>query len=353
MDERTFNKIANELVSVLMPVYNGEQFIASAIESILQQTYTNWELIIVNDGSTDQSEAIIRSFQDERIILHNNDQNRGIVFSRNVGLKHAKGTYLAFLDSDDIAIPNRLSEQVNYLNEHPKIGLLGSAVQLIDTNDTIINFAVDYPRGNHVIKVTMCFRNAFASSTIMCRKSALPNDGFNSNFPVAEDYDFWLRIAEKWEVDNLAEVLTKYRIHASNISKRKADLMIEMDENQLKTQLNLLGISTYSNHAFRCYFLLGKTDLELFYSEFLALDFVEVTKNLTALLDANIRTNYVDQQTLINWLFHFWSAHFYQLKNYHWSQFSSSSKSPFFKKLSIPIRLKFFIKCIIQFKQKS
>ncbi|MFS8652378.1 MAG: glycosyltransferase family 2 protein, partial [Caldibacillus sp.] len=118
--------MSDPFVTVFMPVYNSGKYLVEAIESILRQTYRNLELLIVDDGSTDHSIEIIKTFADPRIRLIKNDQNRGIPFTRNVGLKEARGKYLAIMDSDDISHPERIERQVAYLENHPAIDVAGT-----------------------------------------------------------------------------------------------------------------------------------------------------------------------------------------------------------------------------------
>ena len=132
----------NPLVSVIMPAYNAEKHLGEAIESIQNQTYHNWELLIINDGSTDSTGEIIEEYakQDERINYIINQKNEGLITTRNKGLLEAKGQYIANLDSDDIAYPERLSIQVNYMNSNPNVVLLGSASEIIDSVGNHIRF---------------------------------------------------------------------------------------------------------------------------------------------------------------------------------------------------------------------
>ena len=123
------------LVSVVMPVYNLENYIASSIRSILRQTYSNIELIIVDDCSTDNSYEIAQTFKDERIRLFRNSENRGVVYSRNFAISKAKGEYIALNDGDDISHPRRIEYQVSYMEQHPDIGVLGTFAFIIDSKE--------------------------------------------------------------------------------------------------------------------------------------------------------------------------------------------------------------------------
>ncbi|UPT65615.1 MAG: glycosyltransferase [Sphingobacteriales bacterium JAD_PAG50586_3] len=192
------------LVSVLMPVYNTAPFLAEAIQSILNQTYQNLELIIVNDGSTDNSEEVILSFNDKRIRYYPNAENKKIVYSRNKALELANGKYIAFLDSDDYSVPNRLEIQVDFLEKNMLFGFIGSNARFVNTRNEYSDNIISYQIGDDDIEIILLFKNFFCASTITFRRDAIGNLRFNPDFPVAEDYDFYLRILEKgWKATNL------------------------------------------------------------------------------------------------------------------------------------------------------
>jgi glycosyltransferase involved in cell wall biosynthesis len=126
------------LVSIVIPVYNGEKYLADSLDSVLCQTYQNWELIIINDGSTDSTEQLILNYQDKRIKYLRNDDNKGIIFSLNRGLRESKGVYIARLDADDIALPFRIEKQVEFLSENPDYVMCGSYFQTIDSKGNLL-----------------------------------------------------------------------------------------------------------------------------------------------------------------------------------------------------------------------
>ncbi len=208
-----------------MPVYNGEFYIREAVKSILCQTFRDFELIIVNDGSTDGTAAIIQELShDKRIKVINNPANLGLTSTRNKGIAACSGAYLAMLDSDDIALPERLEKQVKFLDSNPDFGLVGSYVDLIDSNGVYLE-TQKYDAAPEFIPGILLFQNYFAQSAVMVRKTALPPVAYRSEYPLAEDYDLWTRISVKHKVANLKEVLSKYRIHQRNISKTKAEAL--------------------------------------------------------------------------------------------------------------------------------
>ena len=213
-------------VSVLLPVFNADRYLRLAIDSILAQTFTDFELIIINDGSTDGSRQILESYVDPRIqLIH--QANAGLPISLNRAIKLARGQYLARQDADDVSLPSRLSEQVHFLDAHPHCALLGTAAQIIE-EDTLSQRTLSHPTDNGEIQIKLLFYNCFVHSSVMIRKAALDQSGLYpedpNKFP-PEDYDLWLRIAQYGDVNNLQKVLLHYRELPHSISRTKLELM--------------------------------------------------------------------------------------------------------------------------------
>lgn len=203
-----------------MPVYNGAKYLKVAIDSVLAQTYSDFEFIIINDGSTDETLDIINSYSDPRIVLVS-QENKGVTKSLNVGLKIAKGEIIARLDADDIAEPERFAKQMAFLESNPAITLVGSRAVAIDKDGNMIeNF--DYPPLTHkAIKKYYIFHNPFIHSTVMFRKAVIDVCGpYNEAIIRAQDYDFLGRIITKFQSANLPERLVKYRIHDERVTKK-------------------------------------------------------------------------------------------------------------------------------------
>ncbi|PIY07896.1 MAG: glycosyl transferase [Flexibacter sp. CG_4_10_14_3_um_filter_32_15] len=231
------------MISVVMPVFNGEKFLKIAIESILNQTYMDFELLIINDGSTDKSAEIINSYQDKRIRLLENDGNKGIFYTRNRLFEEAKGNYIAILDCDDYAEPTRLEKQADFLDKNEEFGLVGSWVTIID-NENTIKGAWQLEHRPERIPAKLLFLNQFAQSSVMMRRE-FADLKYREEIPLAEDYDLWVRISQKTRVINLAESLVKYRLHNENISQTKEKELQENVFKIYKNQLEELGI--YAN----------------------------------------------------------------------------------------------------------
>ncbi|MEJ2365702.1 MAG: glycosyltransferase [Deltaproteobacteria bacterium] len=201
------------ILTVLMPVYNAESYLAEAIESLLNQSWTDFEFLIINDGSTDRSREIIQSFADARIRLVDNPTNIGVTKSLNLGLGLAQGEIIARQDADDKSYPERLSRQVEFLHAHPNLVLLGCSARAIDANGKPMNLVLRSPVGPLAIKWTLMFNTAFIHTTVMFRRSTIweKMGGYNESFPRTQDFELWSRIAREYEVDNLPDVLVDRR----------------------------------------------------------------------------------------------------------------------------------------------
>lgn len=212
-------------VSVLMPVYNGEKYIREAIESILSQSFLDFELIVVDDGSTDNTEIIINSYKDKRIRYIANSTNLGLAGARNRAIEVSNGEYLAWLDSDDVSIKDRLKKQVKLLDDQKKIGLCGTWVRTIGLNP---ERTWKYPNNPDYVRALMLFDNPVATSSILMRRSCLEigKPSFDPQFPPAEDYDLWERVSRRSGITNIPEVLTLYRVHPNQISNIKREKQI-------------------------------------------------------------------------------------------------------------------------------
>ncbi|NDW10853.1 glycosyltransferase family A protein [Dysgonomonas sp. 520] len=228
-------------VSVLIPVYNAEKYLREAIDSILEQSFSDFELIIVNDFSTDGSEDIILSYDDKRIRYYKNEENIGILKTRRRLIESSTGKYIAYLDNDDLALPERLYTQVHFLDNNPDYALCGTWGTLIDANGNYLkkmNLTVKYEE----IKCALLFANCFIQSSMMFRQEILVDNPYDINFPLAKDYNLWSLLALRYKVCNIPAHLIKYRWHQSNESKKKEDLMTSLTKKVYKRQLLGLGI---------------------------------------------------------------------------------------------------------------
>jgi hypothetical protein len=204
-----------------MSVFNGGEYLAEAIDSILNQTFRDFEFVIVDDGSTDATADILSTYanRDGRIRVIRHD-NKGRAVSLNIGIKLAKAGYIARMDADDIALPGRLQAQVEFMERHPDVGLLGGAVELINTQGRVLK-VVRPPLEDSEIRSLMLDNNPIWHPTVVMRKEVvLASGGYRKALLDADDYDLWLRMSERSQLANLGEPILQYRIHADQVSVR-------------------------------------------------------------------------------------------------------------------------------------
>ncbi len=223
-----------------MPAYNAEPFMAQAIASVLAQTHQNWELLLINDGSTDHTRAIALSFADPRIRLIDNETNIGLTATLNKGIKLALGKYIARLDADDLAYPQRLAVQVAFMEAHPAVGMCGAWADQIDGAGQImgeIKVVVDQA----AIQATLLFHNSFYHSTVMLRRE-LAQLGYDPRFQIQEDFEFWVRLAKVTKLAVIPEKLIQYRVHGGNVTITKRQSALAHTEQIILQQLTELGL---------------------------------------------------------------------------------------------------------------
>lgn len=204
------------LVSVLMPVYNGEKYLREAIESILNQSFTDYEFLIINDGSTDASEEIILSYKDPRIRYIRNEKNLKLIATLNKGLAMCNGKYIARMDADDISYPERFAVQVKFMEAHPEYGLCGTNIGIDGRFKSWVRIGEsDY------IRFCLLFHNPVCHPTAMIRTSIIRDHqlDYPAEYIHAEEYILWLHILQYSKVINLNEKLLTYRLHEGQVSQ--------------------------------------------------------------------------------------------------------------------------------------
>ncbi len=218
----------NPLVSIIMPVYNGEKYLREAIDSILNQTYRNFEFIIVNDGSIDKSEEIIQSYTDSRIRYFKNEKNIGLDATLNNAFTIAKGEYVARMDCDDLSHHMRLEKQVEFMESHLDYDLVGSQYINIDSSRKPCEI-VAQAQDSDEIKYAIQSVNCFCHGSVMFRTSFLRKYSifYNHEYSPYEDYELWTRIAQMTKVKNLPEVLYAYMINPQGMYLTQYKEMIE------------------------------------------------------------------------------------------------------------------------------
>lgn len=230
-------------ISVLMPVYNAEKFLKPAIDSILNQTFKDFEFLIINDGSTDSSKKIILSYKDSRIKFFENKKNLGVTRTLNKGLRLAKGKYIARMDADDISLPDRLQKQVEFMAKNPQVAVCGTWVQIVD-DKTLRHEIWKSPGDFESVKSLALFYSPVYHPTVLIRNEALKkyNLSYSLSFPHAEDYALWVRIMEKAKVINLQEVLLLHRILSDEKGKIYQQKQLKSANRIRLYQLSKLGI---------------------------------------------------------------------------------------------------------------
>lgn len=234
-------------VSVILPVYNAAPYLKESIESILAQSFGDFELIIINDGSTDESEEVIREFSDPRIVLINNNENIRLISTLNKGLQNAKGKYIARMDADDIALISRFESQWKFMEANPEVDVCGSSISYFNHSGVIRSWIV--LSEDKDIKTELLAGPAFAHPTVFMRTSSMRkfNISYSNEYLHTEDYELWIRMSRLgFRFHNLKDVLLHYRLHDSNVSTSGSEiqkrnhrlLQINQLENFLKRNLN-------------------------------------------------------------------------------------------------------------------
>lgn len=234
----------NPTISVIMPAYNAEKYINEAIDSILAQTFTDFEFIIIDDGSTDSTCAIVESYSDSRIRFFKNEHNLGVAATLNRGLDLARGEYIARMDADDISLPTRFEKQAAYMDEHQDIVVCGTAYCMFGENisEQVIECTTDWRKA----KAELLFSPCVAHPSVMIRKKILENNSlrYEEKYEGTEDYVLWWRIAQYGKIAALQNILLKYRIHNEQITEiQSRDLKKrELFKSFTKERLNQLGL---------------------------------------------------------------------------------------------------------------
>ena len=228
-------------ISVIMPVYNGEKYIREAIDSILTQTYADFEFLIIDDGSTDASPQIVRSYNDPRIRFHQNEHNMGVAATLNRGLDLAEGEYIARMDADDISLPQRFAKQVEYMDSHPKVAVCGCGIQLTGAQCGERLFAQTPAQ----MKVDMLFSCGLAHPTVFMRSTVFGKNGlhYDERFSKLEDYALWVETLRKHEIVCIPDILFRYRIHPGQVTQNYSPVFHEQFRALKGKQMEQMGLS--------------------------------------------------------------------------------------------------------------
>lgn len=223
-------------ISVIMPAYNAEKYIAASIESVLNQTFKNFELLILDDASSDKTKEIVLSYaqNDNRIVYVEKQSNHGPATLRNEGIRLAKGTFIALNDADDLSETTRFEKQITVFRNQPNVAVCGSWI--VNFGDTMESYVFQAPQNPIDIKLTFLSYDCLANSSAMFRKSCVENLEYQKEFVPAEDYKLWSEVIIKHDFYIIQEALVHYRQHENNISKTKAD-NLAISDLKIKTDL--------------------------------------------------------------------------------------------------------------------
>ncbi len=239
--------MTDPIVSVLLPVHNGAVYLREAIASVLVQSFGDFELIVIDDCSTDESPAIVRSFGDPRIRLIQSSQRLRICKALNLGIENTQGRFLARMDADDLCRPRRLERQVQFLFQHETIGFCGTWVRRFGEQQVMQIYR--RPVSSARVRAFAVFDNPLVHSTVMMRRDLLRrlDVAYRDDFADAEDYDLWSRLFKISAGDNLPEILLDYRVHAQSVTLQKSEAMDRTACRVLEGELSRLGLEPTEN----------------------------------------------------------------------------------------------------------
>lgn len=289
------------VVSVVIPAYNAERWLRETIDSVLVQSLPDFELIVINDASNDETGNVAKSAGDQRIRVVDNERNIGVASSRNVGIEVSRGEFIAFLDADDIAVPHRLERQVGFFRRNLDIGICGGWAQTFGSRSEVWTA---HPRHDQ-IKSELLYRSAFIQSTVMLRRDLLVRHDlrYDPTFILSEDYELWTRCEDVVCMANLGEILVRYRIHDQNASILGTDRMRGFSKRIRLRQLHKLGLAPTDEeadlHEALCNY--GPTGPGV-----VAFDLDAVERWLVRLRQANRQSGYIEDDSLTRLLYEFW-----------------------------------------------
>lgn len=213
-------------ISVVTPTYNRPELLINSVNSVLSQTYSDFELIVIDDCSSDNTPGVLKGFRDERLKVIRNSSNKGIAAVRNIGVTSSQGKYIAFLDDDDEWLPDKLEKQIRIMENSPEsLGCVYSGCLTTGPDGSEI-VSTSIPRYRNKVLNELLLENFITTSTTLVKKSSIEKAGlFDEDIPYGEDYDMWIRIAEDFEFDFAPEPLTKYRIHPNSITRNYAKVI--------------------------------------------------------------------------------------------------------------------------------
>lgn len=244
-------------VTVFIPVFNRERYIGSAVESILGQSFSDFELLVVDDGSTDDSCGVVESYRDARIRLVRNENNLGIPRTRNKGLELARGRYIAMLDSDDCALSDRLEKQVAFLDRHTDYVEVGSWGRAMDRDGRPLSRIKKQPVSWDEVKAQLLFNCCISNRSVMGRTAILREFGYRNDYFRCQDYELHVRLARRYKIGNLPDILVHGRVHEEQVTGQTFELGLSKKREIAAMQLDELGVG-YTEHDLERHVALGR-----------------------------------------------------------------------------------------------
>lgn len=297
-------------ITVIFPVYNCAEYLKEAVDSVLNQTFKDFELLAINDGSTDNSVEILESYDDERIRLVHNEQNMGLIATLNKGLDLCESPYIVRADADDICMSTRLEQQFNFMESNPEVGLSGTwYVGFTEKGE--MPFKTGYLTGDDDIRIKHLYQLHVSHGTSIIRKKILDehNLRFDPDYQHAEDYDLFVRMSQHCKLANIPEILYKVRYHEASVSHKFNDIQTKNSNRVMQRQFKLMGIDLSDNEV-----VLYK---QMAYGDFSASkDKMEQTRELYGkLIAANKLSGYVPHEKFANYLATIWFHHCLNVKS--------------------------------------
>ncbi len=326
-----------------MSVYNGEEYLREAIDSILNQTFGDFEFLIIDDGSRDNSLEILKSFKDKRIRIIENKKNLGLIASLNKGLKLAKGKYIARMDADDIALPERFEKQFDFMEKNPEIGVCGTWIKLFGAKSEIWSPVTEHKD----IFAGMLFESMAYHPTIFLRNDIVSSlkESYDKDYKHVEDYEYWVRLALRGvKFANLDEVLLFYRVHPNQIGKVHNKEQKENSKRIMGKFLKALGIKDFENNIKFHVFLKNRAKLK-------KKDIEKVEAWIETLIKANKKEKVFDDEALKKRLALKWFGVCYNSTNNGFWVFRKYKKNPLSKFYYIKPtkKIKFLLKSIFNY----
>lgn len=285
-------------VSVIMAAYNAEAHIKASIESILNQTFKDFELIIIDDCSTDNTYQIITSYQDKRIRLYRNEVNVGLTVNLNKGIDLSNGKYIARMDSDDISLPSRFQLQYRFMEEHPDVGVCGTWLEVFGDYSAIVK----YKTTHREIALQFLYECHIVHPTVIMRKEVMIKNNilYNPQFVTAQDYDLFIRMSRVTKLANIPEALVHYRVHSESISTKKRELQLQNRNKIIANQFLQMGVTVTDKELDRfILFCNSKFDFDFE-------SICRIEELLLRMIKANEKSRYLDDASLKEFLCDKW-----------------------------------------------